>query len=98
MEEPNYTNSENAGQGQDPQDLINASLIFGRTLGLIFEEGEGIVVDVKGDIKLAEDVKKIIVFKYKNQVHIYKCDEDLEEGTTVNMDASEGNSELTDNN
>lgn len=98
MEESNYTNPENAGQEQDPQDLINASLIFARTLGLIFEEGEGIVVDVKGDIKLAEDVKKIIVFKYNDQVHIYKCDEDLAEGTTVNMNAAEENSESTDNN
>jgi hypothetical protein len=55
-------------------------------LGLILKEGEGIVVDVKGDINLGEDVKKVIVFEYKDQVHIYKCEEDLEEGTAVNMD------------
>jgi hypothetical protein len=82
----NYTNPEKAGQGQNPQDLINASLIFARALGLILKEGEGIVVDIKGDINLGEDVKKVIVFEYQNQVHIYKCDEDLEEGTAVNMD------------
>jgi hypothetical protein len=86
MQDSNYTNPEQSGQGQNPQDLINASLIFARALGLILKEGEGIVVDVKGDINLGEDVKKVIVFEYQNQVHIYKCDEDLEEGTAVNMD------------
>ena len=86
MQESNYTNPEQAGQGQNPQDLINASLIFARALGIILKEGEGIVVDIKGDINLGEDVKKVIVFEFQNQVHIYKCEEDLEEGTAVNMD------------
>jgi hypothetical protein len=86
MQDSNYTNPEQSGQGQNPQDLINASLIFARALGLILKEGEGIVVDIKGDINLGEDVKKVIVFEYQNQVHIYKCEEDLEEGTAVNMD------------
>lgn len=81
----NYTNPENSGEQQNVQDLLNASLIFARALGKIFSEGEGIVVDVVGDIKLSDDVKKIIVFKHNDQVHIYRCDEDLEEGTAVNM-------------
>lgn len=81
----NYTNPENAGQEQNTQDLLNASLIFARALGNIFSEGEGIVVDVVGDIKLSDGIKKVIVFKYNDQVHIYKCEQDLEEGTAVNM-------------
>ena len=79
------------GEGQKPQDLINASLIFARALGLILKDSEGIVVDTKGDIKLREDVKKVIVFKSADQVHIYKCEDDLPEGTVVRMDQkSEG--------
>lgn len=81
----NYTNPENAGQEQNTQDLLNASLIFARALGNIFSEGEGIVVDVVGDIKLSDGIKKVIVFRYNDQVHIYKCEQDLEEGTAVNM-------------
>lgn len=81
----NYTNPEKSGQEQNTQDLLNASLIFARALGNIFSEGEGIVVDVVGDIKLTDEVKKVIVFRYNDQVHIYKCDQDLEEGTAVNM-------------
>jgi len=56
MQESNYTNPEQSGQVQDPQDLVNASLIFARALGLILKEGEGIVVDIKGDINLGEDL------------------------------------------
>lgn len=96
MQESNYTNPEQAGQGQNPQDLINASLIFARALGLILKEGEGIVVDVKGDINLGEDVKKVIVFEYQEQIHIYKCEEDLEEGTAVNMDSKNDGPEVVE--
>ena len=91
----NYTNPEQAGQGQNPQDLLNASLIFARALGLILKDSEGIVVDTKGDIKLREDVKKVIVFKNEEQVHIYMCEEDIPEGTAVNMKSIEMEPEST---
>jgi hypothetical protein len=84
----NYVNPEQTGENQ--QDLINASLIFARALGLIFRDDEGIVVDIQGDVKLGDGVKKVIVFKQNNQVHIYKCEEDVEEGTAVNLGQPEG--------
>ena len=58
----NYVNPEQSGQEQNPQDLLNASLIFARALGLILNEGEGIVVDINGDVSLGDDVNKVIVF------------------------------------
>jgi hypothetical protein len=36
----NYTNPEKGETKQDVQDLLNASLIFARALGLIFQQGE----------------------------------------------------------
>lgn len=90
----NNVTPEGQGQPDQPQDLLNASMLFARALGLIFKEDEGIVVDVKGDIKLADDVKKVIVFRQNDQIHIFKCEEDVEEGMMVNLgpnpeDASE---------
>ena len=72
----NYTNPEPGETKQDVQDLLNASLIFARALGLIFKQGEGIVVDIKGDVKLGDDSKKVIVFSHNDQIHIYKCEQD----------------------
>lgn len=97
----NYTNPEKGETTQDVQDLLNASLIFARALGLIFKEGEGIVVDIKGDVKLSDDSKKVIVFSHNDQIHIYKCEQDLEEGTAVSMNGDEeqvdpSNIEVTD--
>ena len=85
----NNTNSEQEGVGpQDPQDLLNASLIFARALGFVFKEDEGIVIDIKGDIYLGEGTDKVIVFKQNNQIHIFKCEEDIEEGSVVNLGPS----------
>ena len=81
----NHLQPEQEGYNDNPKDLLNASLIFARALGLILKNGEGIVVDAKGDIDLG-DVKKVIVFSHENQVHIYKCEEDIVEGAAVNMD------------
>ena len=65
----NHTNPEQGDTKQDVQDLLNASLIFARALGLIFKEGEGIVVDIKGDVKLKDETNKVIVFQHKDQIH-----------------------------
>ena len=92
----NTTNTEGAGQGQQAQDLINASLIFARALGFILQEGEGIVVDVTGEINLGEDVKKVIVFNQNKQVHIFKCEEDVVEGTGVNLNPPESSEHIED--
>jgi hypothetical protein len=91
----NHLKPNEQGYVDNPQDLLNASLIFARALGLIMKEGEGIVIDVTGEINLGDDTKKVIVFEYQNQVHIYKCEEDLPEGTVVNMDPTNSNSETT---
>jgi hypothetical protein len=90
----NYTNPEQGDTKQDVQDLLNASLIFARALGLIFQDGEGVVVDIKGDVKLNDDAKKVIVFSQNEQIHIYKCEQDLPEGTAVSMNGDENNEEI----
>lgn len=51
-----------------------------------------VVVDIKGDIKMDDDVKKVIVFKKDHQIHIYQIadgvnetNSDLLEGTMIWM-------------
>jgi hypothetical protein len=39
------------------------------------------------------NLKKVIVFKSADQVHIYKCDDDFAEGTVVRMDQKSEDSE-----
>ena len=82
---PEQTGTEQAGQGQNSLDVLNASLLFARALGLIFKDNEGIVVNVMGDVNLGDDAKKVIVFKQNDQIHIFRCDEDIEEGMAVNL-------------
>jgi len=89
----NHLKPNEGGYQDNPKDLLNASLIFARALGLIMKEGEGIVIDVTGEVDLGDDTKKVIVFEYQNQVHIYKCEEDLPEGTVVKMDPNNSGSE-----
>jgi hypothetical protein len=92
--EENHLKPEDQNYENTTQDLINASLIFGRALGIILKEKQGIVIDVKGDIKFPEEVKKVIVFKFEERVHIHNCHEDLEEGISVNLETDSPEEEI----
>jgi len=99
---PEQTGTEQMGQGQNSLDVLNASLLFARALGLIFQDNEGIVVNVMGDVNLGDDAKKVIVFKQNDQIHIFRCDEDIEEGMAVNLgpnpdDSTTQETETTEN-
>jgi hypothetical protein len=89
----NQANLEQQNPNENPQDLLNASLIFARALSLILEDSQGIVVDLQNGIELASDTNKVIVFRHQDQVHIYKCEDDLVEGTAVRMSNTEVPSE-----
>ena len=81
----NYTNTNDPDYQDKPEDWLNSSLIFARTLSLILREGEGLVVDIVGDAKfqLDETVKKVIVFSREGQIVVTECEEDLNEGQFV---------------
>jgi hypothetical protein len=81
----NYTKPNEPNHEDSPQDWLNSSLLFARTLSLILEPGHGIVVDVKGDIDLGEGVEKVIVFNRDEQIVVESFDRDLEEGTPMKV-------------
>lgn len=68
-----------------PKDWENTSIIFGRALSGLLNEGEGIVVDLDEDtfFEMDESVKKVIVYLKNDQICITECKKDLEEGTIV---------------
>jgi hypothetical protein len=76
-------------ENQTNKDYLNSSLVFAKALGLVFEEGQGVVVDVTNDIDFGEDVKKVFVFALHGMIHIQKCEEDLPEGTPVLLNTGE---------
>jgi|694.fasta_scaffold46682_5 hypothetical protein len=81
----NYTNPNNLDHNDTPEDWLNSSLIFARSLGLIFKENEGVVVDLMGDMRFGDEgnIKKVIVFKSNDMVRVIECEEDLKEGSWV---------------
>ena len=91
----NNTTPEISAEERNQQEFFTASVIFAKALSLIFKNGQGIVVDIDENIDLGQDVKKVFVFSYNNNIHIQKCTEDIPEGTNVeiNQDNSETESE-----
>lgn len=81
----NYTKPENENHTDSPEDWLNSSLIFARTLSLILKENEGIVVELKGDMDLGEGIDKVIVFRSQNMTRVVPLEEDLQEGTWIMM-------------
>lgn len=81
----NYTKPNESNHEDSPQDWLNSSLLFARTLSLILEPGMGIVVDVKGDMDLGEGVEKVIVFNRDEQIIIEAFDRDIKEGTPMKV-------------
>ena len=83
----NYTNPDDLNHEDSPQDWLNSSLIFARTLSLILNDSEGIVVNLSGDMHFPDDptIKKVIVFNKDEQIHVVDCEGDIEEGTYVKI-------------
>lgn len=81
----NYTNPENPDHQDTPEDWLNSSLIFARTLSLILHENEGMIVQLQGDMKLFDDesITKVIVYKNQGMMRVIECEEDLPEGQFV---------------
>lgn len=76
----------------DLENALDASIIFAKALGFILQDNQGIIVDVPSDSKMREFIQKVVVFKFNKKIHIYKCDDEFQEGIAVLLDT-----ELEDN-
>lgn len=79
----NYTNANDTDYQDKPEDWLNSALIFAGALGNLLEINEGVVVELKGDMKFQFDseVKKVIVFRNDSgQIIIEEADPGLNDG------------------
>ena len=79
----NYTNANDTDYQDKPEDWLNSALIFAGALGNLLEINEGVVVELKGDMKFQFDseVKKVIVFRNDSgQIIIEEADSGLNDG------------------
>lgn len=81
----NNTRLEQLNSDSEKNDLINSTQILGRALGLILENLEGIVIDTLGEINFEDGTKKVLVYKYENEILITRCTEDIPDGTTIKL-------------
>jgi hypothetical protein len=81
----NYTRPNDPDYEDRPEDWLNSSLIFARTLSLILQENEGMIVEIQGDMNFFNDesVKKVIVYKNEGKIRVIECEDDLPEGQFV---------------
>ena len=76
----NYTNANDPDYQDKPEDWLNSALIFSGALGNLLQINEGVVVELKGDMKFQFDteVKKVIVFRNDSgQIIIEEADHDI---------------------
>ena len=87
----NYTNPNSPEHQDTPQDWLNSAMIFARTLGLVLQDGEGVVVELTGDVDIPNvESGKVIVFRLDGMIRITECDDDnLEEGQFVKFETAE---------
>ncbi len=70
------------------EDLLFSMLVFSRAMSLIFKPGEGLLVDLKGDMcDLHPNSTKVIVFHDGDMIKIMDASErtDLKEGDWIQM-------------
>lgn len=84
----NYTNPSDPDHVDQPEDWLLGALLFSKTLGLIFPENRGVVVDLEGDmLKIYPAAKRVIVASRDKQIVVINADErtDLNEGDWVEL-------------
>jgi hypothetical protein len=83
----------------DPSWMV-PSLIFAKALGIILDEGQGIVIDLTENTKITghEHVEKVIVYRKDEQVHIAPCEDPLEQGSvlTISINSDETSDETSE--
>lgn len=72
----------------DQRELYNSALLFAYVLGNVFRNGEGMVIELTGDLRhqFGDGIDKVLVFLKEDQIQVIPCiNENLEDGDWVNV-------------
>ena len=82
----NYSKPNLNNHTDSPKDWLASALIFSSALGKLLHENEGIVIELKNDMRsLLKTCEKVIVYKKENQIHIIEAEDELAVGQLVVM-------------
>lgn len=84
----NYTKPNDENHNDHPNDWLLSTLMFARALGLTIPEGQGVVIELTGDmIDLLPDIKKVIIENIGDKITVERLPDDtnLEEGDWVEI-------------
>jgi hypothetical protein len=67
------------------------TLIFAKTLSIILEENQGIVINLDDHMRITghEDVKQVMVYKKNGEINIAPSEDEFEEGSALNLNITE---------
>lgn len=83
---------ENTETNINLEEVKNAAIIFARALSFIFQDNEGIVIDVPETIRESFQTQRVVILKTNDKVSIFNYDNlDLPEGTSVSLSEEENN-------
>jgi len=84
----NYTKPYNENYEDTPEDYLFLVMTFGRVLSKFLAKGQGVLIDLKGDmLKLKPEVTRVVVFNDGKMMRVINASErtDLEDGDMIMM-------------
>ena len=83
----NYTKPNIEAYDDKPEDWLASALIFSNALGILLKENEGLVIELKNDMRqLIPNVNKVVIYNKDGQIHITEASPELKEGQMVWLD------------
>lgn len=84
----NYTKPHDKDYEDQPEDYLFLAMSFGRVLTKFLRKGQGVLIDLKGDmLKFKPDVTRVVVFNDGKMIRVINATErtDLEDGDMIMM-------------
>jgi len=88
----NYTKPYDENYEDKSEDYLFLVMAFGRALSAMLDEGQGILVDLKGDaLKIHPEAKRVVIFNDGEMMRVINATErtDLQHGDRIMMISGE---------